>query len=546
MSTDTTRPEIDRARGSADPGNATRAGSAPAVPAPSGRVPSGRVPSGPVPTNPVPSDAVTTAGGPDPRRWLILGVLALTQLMIVLDATIVSIALPQIQTRFGITDGNRQWVVTAYGLAFGGLLLLGGRIADFWGRKRALVLGVLGFAVASAIGGLAVNSGMLYGSRALQGMFAALLAPAVLSVLSTTFTDPRERASAFALYGAIGAGGAALGLVLGGVLTEYLSWRWCLLVNLPLSAIAAIGAIRWVRPSRVAGHGRYDLPGAALVTAGLAGLVYGFTRASEPGHGWSTGPTIAVLAVSVALLAAFVGWEARSSHPLMPLRIPADPVRAGALLASLVVAAGFIGSTLFLTFYFQVVEGYSPVRAGLASLPLSGAIAVSATVASKAMPVLGPRILAIGGALVSAVGLLWTARLDVAGSFLTAVLPGQVVLGLGLGFLFVPLSLTALHNVAPADAGVTSALLNATNQIGGSLGTALLNTIATSATAAAVVSVTGGAPGVPDAAALVTGYQDAFVWAAVLLAVGAVVAGLMVRVSRTEVSAPGTESVPVA
>ena len=484
------------------------------------------------------------ADGPDPRRWLILAVLALTQLMIVLDATIVSIALPQIQTRFGITDGNRQWVVTAYGLAFGGLLLLGGRVADFWGRKRALVLGVLGFAVASAIGGLAVNSGMLYGSRALQGIFAALLAPAVLSVLSTTFTDPRERASAFALYGAIGAGGAALGLVLGGVLTEYLSWRWCLLVNLPLSAVAAVGAIRWVRPSRVEGHGRYDLPGAVLVTAGLAGLVYGFTRASQPGNGWSTGPTIAVLAVSVLLLAAFVGWEARSSHPLMPLRIPADPVRAGALLASLVVAAGFIGSTLFLTFYFQVVQGYSPVRAGLASLPLSGAIGLSATVASRAMPVFGPRLLAIGGALVSALGLLWTARLGVEGSFLTAVLPGQVVLGLGLGFLFVPLSLTALHNVAPADAGVSSALLNATNQIGGSLGTALLNTIATSATAAAVVSVAGGAPGVPDPAALVTGYQHAFVWAAVLLVVGALVAGLMVRVSRTEVSEGGTESVP--
>lgn len=484
------------------------------------------------------------ADGPDPRRWLVLAVLSLTQLMIVLDATIVSIALPQIQTRFGITDGNRQWVVTAYGLAFGGLLLLGGRVADFWGRKRALVLGVLGFAVASAIGGLAVNAGMLYGSRALQGLFAALLAPAVLSVLSTTFTDPRERASAFALYGGIGAGGAALGLVIGGVLTEYLSWRWCLLVNLPLAAIAAAGALRFVRSSRVEGHARYDLPGALLVTSGLVGLVYGFTRASQPGHGWSTGPTIAVLAVSVLLLAAFVGWEARSSHPLMPLRIPADPVRAGALLASLVLAAGFIGSTLFTIFYFQVVEGWSPVRSGLASLPLSGAIAVSVTLASKAMPVLGPRILAVGGALVAAVGLLWTARLDAGGSFLSAVLPGQVVLGLGLGFVFVPLALTALHDVAPADAGVTSALLNATNQIGGSLGTALLNTVATSGTAAVAFSAVGGAARVPGADALVTGYQHAFVWGAVLLVVAAAVVGFMIRVSRTEVSAPGTESVP--
>ncbi len=478
--------------------------------------------------------AVPALDAPDPRRWLVLAVLALTQLMIVLDATIVSIALPQIQTRFDISDSNRQWIVTAYGLAFGGLLLLGGRVADFWGRKRSLVLGVLGFAVASAIGGFAVNAAMLYGARTLQGVFAALLAPAVLSVLSTTFTNPRERASAFALYGAIGAGGAALGLVLGGVLTEYLSWRWCLLVNLPLSALAALGAIRWVRSSRVEGHARYDIPGAVLVSAGLAGLVYGFTRASQPGNGWSTAPTIAVLAVSVALLVAFVGWEARSSHPLMPLRIPSNPVRAGALLASLVIAAGFIGSTLFLTFYFQVVEGYSPVRAGIASLPLSAAIALSATVASKAMQRVAPRWLAVGGALVSAAGLLWTAQLDVGGSFLSAILPGQIILGLGLGFVFVPLSLTALHEVAPADSGVTSALLNATNQIGGSLGTALLNTIATSATAAAVSSAVlagqGGEAAGP--AALVTGYQHAFTWAAALLAVAAVVAGLLVRVPR--------------
>ncbi len=474
------------------------------------------------------------AAAPDPRRWWVLAVLALTQLMIVLDATIVSIALPQIQDRFAISDSNRQWVVTAYGLAFGGLLLLGGRVADFWGRKRALVLGVLGFAAASALGGLAISASMLYGARALQGVFAALLAPAVLSVLSTTFTDPRERASAFALYGAIGAGGAALGLVLGGLLTEYLSWRWCLLVNLPLSALAAWGAIRLIRPGREPGRAGYDVPGALLVTLGLAGLVYGFTRASQPGNGWSTAPTLAVLGVSVALLVGFVAWEARSAHPLMPLRIPRNPVRGGALLASLVVAAGFIGSTLFLTFYFQVVEGYSPVRAGVASLPLTAAIAVSATLASRAMPVIGPRLLGFGGSLVAAIGLLWTARLGVGGSFVSAILPGQLVLGFGLGFVFVPLSLTALHEVAPRDSGVTSALLNATNQIGGSVGTALLNTIATSATATALVAAAASGRSGPreQAAALVTGYQHAFIWAAVLLVVAAAVAAVLVRVPR--------------
>lgn len=485
-------------------------------------------------------------GGPDPRRWLILAVLALTQLMIVLDATIVSIALPQIQDRFSISDSNRQWVVTAYGLAFGGLLLLGGRVADFWGRKKALVLGVLGFAVASAVGGLAVSAAMLYAARGLQGVFAALLAPAVLSVLSTTFTDPKERASAFALYGAIGAGGAALGLVLGGILTEYLSWRWCLLVNLPLSGLAAWGAVRLVRGGRTPGRTRYDVPGALLVTLGLAGLVYGFTRASEAGRGWSTGVTLAVLGVSVLLLLAFVLWEARAAHPLMPLRIPRNPVRGGALLASLVVAAGFIGSTLFLTFYFQVVEGYTPVRAGVASLPLSGAIAISATLASKAMPVIGPRWLGVGGSLVAAVGLLWTARLEVGGSFLSAILPGQVILGLGLGFVFVPLSLTALHEVAPEDSGVTSALLNAVNQIGGSLGTALLNTIATGATAAAVVAaaVAGRRGPAAEASALVTGYQHAFIWGAVALVVAAVIAAVLVRVPREEALDTGAGPTP--
>lgn len=491
---------------------------------------------------------VLPAGEPDPRRWWVLAVLALTQLMVVLDATIVSIALPQIQTRLGIGDSSRQWVVTAYGLTFGGLLLLGGRIADYWGRKRALIVAVLGFAAASALGGLAVDPAMLFASRALQGAFGALLAPAVLSLLAVTFTRPRERTTAFAVYGAIGAGGAALGLVLGGVLTEYLDWRWCLLVNVPLSIVAALASAVLVRPSRVAGRARYDVPGALLVTGGLTGLVYGFTRAGEPGSGGWTAPlTLAFVGASVVLLIAFVVVESRVAHPLMPLRIVADRVRGGALLASLLLAAGFIGSTLFLTFYFQVVEHYSPVRAGFASLPLAGGIAVSATFAARLLPRFGPRVLGVVGGLVAVGGLGWTALIRVRPSFLEFVLPGQLVLGLGLGFVFIPLSLAALERVGDVDSGVASALLNSTNQIGGSLGTALLNTVSTTgATTYLAHLALGRPPSVSQTAmALVSGYRHAFGWGAVLIAVAVLVVAALVR--RAEPAAPhGSDVAPDA
>lgn len=496
-------------------------------------------------SQPVPRH-VASDDGADPRRWLVLAVLSLTQLMVVLDATIVSIALPQIQSRLDISDSNRQWVVTAYGLTFGGLLLLGGRLADFWGRKQALVGAVLGFAASSALGGFAVNAPMLYASRALQGAFAAVLAPAVLSLLAVTFTRPKERATAFAVYGSIGAGGAALGLVLGGVLTEYLSWRWCLLVNVPLSIVAAIAATIIVSNSRAEGEANYDVLGAVLVTLGLAGLVYGFTRAGEAGRGgWSSAPTLAVLAVSVALLAAFVFVESRVAAPLMPLRIPLDRVRGGALLVSLLVAAGFIGSTLFLTFYFQVVEHYSPVRAGIASMPLAFAIAISATVASRLLPRFGPRRLAAVGGLIAAVGLGWTALLRVEPSFWTVIFPGQVVLGLGLGLVFVPMSLTALEGIAPHDAGVASALLNATNQIGGSLGTAFLNSISTAGATAWLADLAlRSAPTQGQVfSSLVHGYREAFVWGAGMLVLAVVVVVLLLRTrperQPTEAPQPG-------
>src|SRR5262245_23757281 len=288
--------------------------------------------------------------------------------MVVLDATIVNIALPQAQHALGITDANRQWVVTAYTLTFGGLLLLGGRIADYWGRKRTFLLGIIGFALASGLGGLANDGITLFAARALQGGFGALLAPASLALLTILFTDAKERAKAFGVYGAIAGGGAAVGLLLGGVLTEYANWRWCLLVNIPIALIAGAFGLRLVGESRAAGNTRYDVPGAALVTVGLAGLVYGCTHAAE--KGWGDAVTIGFLAGSVALLVGFVVVELRSSHPLLPLRIVLDRTRGGAYVASMLTGAGLIGASLFLSFYFQGILGYQPIQAGLASLPM--------------------------------------------------------------------------------------------------------------------------------------------------------------------------------
>ena len=374
---------------------------------------------------------------PDPRRWWALVVIAVAQLMVVLDASIVNIALPSAQSDLHIDNADRQWVITAYTLAFGGLLLLGGRIADYTGRKRAFVIGLIGFAAASGLGGVAINSGMLFGARALQGAFAALLAPAALSLVSVTFTDTKERARAFGVYGAISGGGAAIGLILGGVLTEYASWRWCLLVNIPIAVIAAVVALRVVKESRSHGSTSYDVPGAVLVTLGLVLLVYGFTQAAKPGVGWLAPITLALLAAAVVLLIAFVFVEARSAHPLLPLRVLADRNRAGAYLSSLFVGAGLFAMFLFLTYYFQQNLGYSALRSGLAFLPFSAGIIVAAILASTLLPRLGPRALLIPGGILSTAGLAYLVTLTESTSWLTHVLPAEIAISLGLGLIFV-------------------------------------------------------------------------------------------------------------
>ena len=474
---------------------------------------------------------------PDPRRWIVLAVIAISQLMVVLDATIVNIALPSAQRALEITDADRQWVVTAYTLAFGGLLLLGGRIADYWGRKRTFLVGAVGFAAASALGGFAQNGAMLFGARALQGVFGALLAPASLALLTVLFTEARERAKAFAVYGAIAGGGSAVGLLLGGVLTEYANWRWCLLVNIPIAILALALAIPLVPESKAHGDTTYDVPGAVLVTLGLAALVYGFTEAAKPDEGWDSATTLSFIVGGLVLIAAFVLVERRTKNPLLPLRIVLDRNRGGAYLTSMLVGAGLFGAFLFLTLYLQNVLAYTPLEAGFASLPVTVGVLISAALASNLLPRIGPKILMIVGPILAAAGMFLLRFIDIDTSFWAHLMPAQVLLGLGLGFTFVPLSSLALVGVPEHDAGAASAALNATQQVGGSLGTALLNTLATSAIAsyaAAHIPANRQAAQQVGLEAQVHGYAAAFTWAAVVILIAAGVTALFVKVNRQD------------
>jgi EmrB/QacA subfamily drug resistance transporter len=489
-------------------------------------------------SNPSRPDEIAKVDDPsvDPKRWFALAVIAISQLMIVLDASIVTIALPSAQHGLHISTANRQWILTAYTLAFGGLLLLGGRVADYLGRKRVFVVGLIGFAAASALGGLAPDAAALFGARALQGAFAAIMAPAALSLISVTFTEPHERARAFGVYGAISGGGAAIGLIAGGVLTQYASWRWCLLVNVPVAAVAAVAALYVVRESRSTEETRhYDIPGALTSTIGLVSLVYAFTKAET--DGWSSGTTLAFLAISIVLLVAFVAIELRTSFPLLPLRVVLDRNRGGSYLTSLLVGLALFGMFLLLTYYMQGTLHYSALKCGIAFLPFSAGIVVSATVAAQLLPRVGPRVLMVIGTVMATVGLVLFTQLGVHSGYASHLLPGMLVISLGMGLVFVPLTSTALIGVDERDSGVASALVNTTQQVGGSLGTALLNTVAATATANYLVSHKGSAA---QAASLVHGYTEAFTISAVLLGVGAVAALVLVRANRSDVVATET------
>ncbi|KAA1380077.1 MFS transporter [Aeromicrobium fastidiosum] len=482
------------------------------------------------------SPTSTTSVDVDPRRWLALVVIAVAQLIVVLDASIVTIALPSAQEALGISDANRQWVVTAYALAFGGLLLLGGRIADFIGRKRAFIIGLVGFGVASAIGGLAQNQIELFGARALQGAFAALMAPAALSLITVTFTEPKERAKAFGVYGGISGGGAALGLILGGVLTEYASWRWTLLVNTPIAIGTAVAAFVLVRESRAEGKARYDIPGVLTSTLGLVALVYGFTKASD--SGWSASSTISLLVAAVVLLVAFVVIEMNTAEPLLPTRVFTERNRAAAFLVSLLLGIALFGMFLFLVYYMQGTLGYSAVKSGLAFLPFSVGVVAGAGVASGFLHRIGPRPLMVAGTAMAAIGMAMFTQITVDGSYVTVVLPAEIVMSIGMGLAFVSLSSTALVGVEARDAGVASALVNTTQQVGGSLGTALLNTVAASATAGYIT-----ANGVARTSeGLVHGYTVAFTWGLGALILAAVLSLVLVTKQRPPVVDEGDET----
>ena len=475
------------------------------------------------------------AAQPDPRRWLILVVIGIAQLMVVLDVTVMNLALPSAQKALGFNDADRQWIVTAYALSFGSLLLFCGRLADLVGRKVIFITGLIGFAVASAIGGASVNFAMLVTARACQGVFGAMLAPAALSLLTTTFSDPKERGKAFGVYGAIAGAGSAVGLLLGGALTEYLSWRWCLYINLFFAAVAAAGgSVLLKRQSRAAGA-KLDVPGVVTVSSGMFCLVYGFSNAAL--HSWSATSTWAFLAAGVALLVVFAYWQTRASHPLLPPRVVLDRNRGGAYLAILIVGAGMFGIFLFLTYYMQVSLGYSPVVSGLAFLPMVGCIAVAANVSNIVLlPRIGPRPIVIVGMLSLACAQFWLTHIGVRGDYVGDILGPLMITGVGMGFMFSTAMNTGTYGVAPRDAGVASASVNTGQQLGGAIGTSLLNTIAASATTGYIAShmvfhgqPTKAAVNLVKAQGLVHGYTTVFWWCMGIFIVGAVVIGALMR-----------------
>ena len=459
------------------------------------------------------------------RRWLILGVIALAQLMVVLDVTIVTIALPTAQADLGFDAGSRQWVMTAYALAFGSLLLLGGKVSDLIGRKWTFIAGLAGFAAASALGGAASSFVVLIGARALQGVFAALLAPAALSIVATTFTDPQERGKAFGIYGAIASAGAAVGLLLGGFLTELTTWRWTMLLNLAFAIPAALAAGRLLVNLRPPERGRIDVPGVLVVTSGLFALVYGFSNAEM--KSWDAPLTIALLAFGAAAVAGFVAIERNASAPLLPLRVVGNRNRGPAFLAVSITGVAAFATFLFLTYYLQRDRGFSPIEAGLAFLPMVVVVfATGPLAATRLLPRLGPRTVIPSGMALAALGLVYLTGIEVSSSYPEAVLPGLLITGAGFGMTMAPSFATATEGVAPRDAGVASALVNASQQIGGSLGLALLSTLfagtVSGYTSAAETSVARA-----HVEAAVHGYTTAFWWAAGILGAGAITAVLL-------------------
>jgi EmrB/QacA subfamily drug resistance transporter len=482
------------------------------------------------------------------NRWYVLAVIATAQLMVMLDGTIVQIALPSAQQSLHMSDTNRQWMVTAYALAFGGLLLVGGRLADRFGRGRTFLVGLVGFAAVSAVGGAAPDTGTLIAARALQGVFAALLSPATVSLLTTTFTDTKERAKAFGLFSGIVGSGAAIGLIVGGVLTEYAGWRWCLYVNVPLAvAVTALGVATLPRDR---GHRDISLDptGAVLGCLGPVALVYGLSEA--PGRGWDSALVIGLLAVSAVLICAFLFSQTRIRQPLLPLHVVTERTRAGSFLGAALLNFGMMGISLFATYHLQTVMHYEPLKAGLAFLPMVGAVMVVATqVVARVMGRVPTRWLVGPGLAFTAAGVWMFTTLSEHSSYLFGVLPAWLLLGVGMGLSYSPTTHASLAGVAERDAGAVSAFQTTARQVGGAIGLALSNTLAADAAASYFTRHRHqGAPADLILKSVVHGSASAAWWVSGVLVVGAVVCTAMIdadpRRAQEGGTAPRVESGP--
>ena len=462
------------------------------------------------------------------RRWWALVTVSISQLMVALDATVINIALPRAQVDLNFSSANRQWLITAYALAFGSLMFLGGRLSDLWGRRNALIVGLVGFALASAVGGAAQTFGVLVTARAVQGVFGALLAPAALAALTTTFREPKERAKAFAIFGAVGGSGAAIGLLLGGALTQWESWRWCLTINVFFAALSLIGVLLFVESGQGEQRTHLDLVGSLLGSAGLFALVFGLGRAVTTG--WGNLDTWMSLVIGAVLIVFFVMWQNRSKFPLLPLRIVKNRTRGGSLIALFITSIGIFSISLFLAYYLQNTLNYSPMKTGILFLPLVGALTFSASLASaRLLALVGPRPLVPVGMLLGMMGMILFTKLPANSDYFGHVLPGLVVTGLGLGLIFAPSTASATAGIEPRDAGAASAMVNTAQQIGGSMGTALLNTIAVITARRMACGANGTLNCHITTPATIHGYSVAFWWAAAFFGVGAVVTFFMLE-----------------